>query len=285
MSSVVEKAGGKLNLTLDVLGVRPDGYHEMRMLMQTVALWDTVTVSLTECGGWRCSCDAPGVPENADNLALRAAEVFYAAFGNRPQHLQVEIQKQIPMQGGMAGGSTDAAAVLRGLNRLHGEPYTAEQLCDMAQQVGSDVPYCILGGTALAEGRGELLTPLAPMPDAWFVLVKPEFSVSTPRLFGELDRNGIAAHPDTDRALECLAQRDLEGLCACMHNVFQPVLSREHPVIDALCASLRAMGALTACLTGTGSVVFGVFREEDGALSARDRLQESGYTVFVVKNV
>jgi len=285
MRSVVEKAGGKLNLTLDVLGIRPDGYHEMRMLMQTVALWDTVTVSLTEGGGWRCSCDLSGVPENGDNLALRAAEVFYAAFGNRPQHLQVEIRKQIPMQGGMAGGSADAAAVLRGLNRLHGEPYAAEQLCNMAQQVGSDVPYCVSGGTALAEGRGEILTPLAPMPEAWFVLVKPEFSVSTPSLFGELDRNGIAAHPDTDRALECLSRGDLKGLCACMHNVFQPVLSRKYPVIDALCTSLRAMGAMSACLTGTGSVVFGVFREEDEALAARDRLQESGYTVFAVKNV
>ena len=285
MRSVVEKAGGKLNLTLDVLGVRADGYHEMRMLMQTVALWDTVIVSLPDGGGWRCSCDVPGVPENGDNLALRAAETFYAVFGNRPQHLRVEIQKQIPMQGGMAGGSADAAAVLRGLNRLHGAPYTVEQLCTMAQQVGSDVPYCVLGGTALAEGRGEILTPLVPMPDAWFVLVKPEFSVSTPRLFGELDRSGIAAHPDTERALECLAQGNLEGLCSCMQNVFQPVLSREYPVIESLCASLRAMGAMTACLTGTGSVVFGVFREEAAALCARDRLQAEGFTVFAVKNV
>ncbi len=285
MRSVTEKAAGKLNLTLDVLGVRPDGYHEMRMLMQTVALFDTVTVSLPETGGWCCTCDVSGVPENGENLALRAAEVFYAAYGGRPAHLSVHIQKQIPMQGGMAGGSADAAAVLRGLNTLHGSPYPVEHLCQLAQQVGSDVPYCVLGGTALAEGRGERLTPLDPMPPAWFVLVKPEFSVSTPRLFGELDRNGIDIHPNTERSLSCLARGDLEGLCACMQNVFQPVLSREYPVIDVLCASLRDMGALAACLTGTGSVVFGVFREEGAALTARDRLQAEGFTAYAVKNV
>lgn len=285
MRSVTKTAPGKLNLTLDVLGTRPDGYHEMLMLMQTVSLCDTVTVSLPETGGWQCNCDVPGVPSHGDNLALRAAEAFFAAYGNRPAHLSVHIQKTIPMQGGMAGGSADAAAVLRALNVLSGRPFSLGRLCELGQTVGSDVPYCVLGGTALAEGRGELLTPLTPMPEAWFVLVKPEFSVSTPRLFGELDRTGIAVRPDTRQALTCLEQGDLAGLCACMRNVFQPVLNREFPVIGELCDLLRSLGAMAACLTGTGSVVFGVFREEHAARTARNHIASLGYTAFAVKNV
>lgn len=284
MRSVCEKAYGKLNLTLDVLGTRPDGYHEMCMLMQSVELYDLVTVELSG-NGWQCRCDVPGVPADASNLALRAAEAFFGAYGSRPVNLTVSIRKQIPMQGGMAGGSADAAAVLRGLNTLFGSPYDVQKLCRLGEGVGSDVPYCVLGGTVLARGRGELLTPLPPMPQAWFCLVKPEFSVSTPQLFRRLDDCGISMRPDTEKALDCLRRGDLPGLCGCMQNVFQPVLEQQYPVIGTICCRLQELGALGACLTGTGSVVFGVFDEEHAARRACETFRLGDMEAFAVKSV
>ena len=181
MQFVTEQAPGKLNLALDVLSKRPDGYHEMRMLMQTVSLCDTVTLRLTPSGPWQLTCcdeaGQPGrLPQGPENLAYRAAELFCRAIGHFPEGLSIEITKRIPMQAGMAGGSADAAAVLRGLNRLYGGALSQAQLLDLAAQLGSDVPYCVLGGTMLAEGRGEILTPWPRLPSCGFVLCKPAFS-------------------------------------------------------------------------------------------------------------
>lgn len=284
MKSVQERAYGKLNLTLDVLGKRDDGYHDMCMIMQTVSLSDLVTVTLTEEDGWVCSCDHEAIPQGGKNLAWKAAEAFFEAYGKRPEHLLIDIQKQIPVQGGMAGGSADAAAVLRALNVLHGTPYTAEELADIGSAVGSDVPYCVIGGTALAEGRGEIISKLPPLPDCYFVLVKPEFSVSTPALFKKLDESADGAHPDTQCAIAALQKKNLHGLCRCMTNVFQPVLSKDFPVIDEICARLVDLGAERACLTGTGSVVFGVFTQRDIAEDAVLNLSKD-YTVFLAENV
>ena len=284
MKTVTQKAWGKLNLTLDVLGKRPDGYHEMQMIMQSVDLCDDVTVSVTEQGGWVCTCDAGDVPAGLDNLALKAASVFCRHLGVHPEGLFVSIVKRIPMQGGMAGGSADAAAVFHALNEIYGMPLSVEQLMQMAQSLGSDVPYCILGGTALAEGRGELLSRLPDMPKCAYVLVRPRFSVSTPALFRQLDENVIPHHPDTNRAVSFLQKGDLPGFCSCMYNVFQPILAEQYPVIDDICRELNLYGSLASCLTGTGSVVFGVFAHRAQAALAAEKLRDR-YTVFVVENV
>lgn len=279
-----EKAYGKLNLLLDVLGKRPDGYHEMKMVMQTVSLCDEVTVENGTAED-RCVCDVPGVPSDAENLALRAAKAFFATAEIPAEKVCISIRKRIPMQGGMAGGSADAAAVLRLLNRFYGEPLTSEALQSAALRLGSDVPYCLFGGTKLAEGRGEVLSPLPALPDCAFVLLKPEFSVSTPWLFGKLDETPIAHHPDFPAALSALDKGDLDGFCRQTENVFQPVLSPLCPQIGTLCGALREKGALSALLTGTGSVVFGIFRTLAEAETAAESFQREKIMAFTAKTV
>lgn len=284
MRTVKILAYGKLNLTLDVLGKRPDGYHDMQMLMQSVSLCDEVTVTLRDDDAWSCICDKADVPAGEGNLALKAARAFYDAhpfIGG----VEVSITKSIPMQAGMAGGSADAAAVLHALNDLCGMPFSLQELMRLGEQVGSDVPYCVLGGTALAEGRGEILTPLRQMPSCAFVLVKPEFSVSTPHLFGELDRVQCPKKPDTVGALQAVESGDLNGICARLYNVFQPVLSAKFPVIDVLCQRLTELGALGSCLTGTGSVVYGIFTDLNAAEHAAGILRAEGMQVFTATTV
>ena len=284
MKTVTKKAYGKLNLTLDVLRKRPDGYHDMQMIMQSVDLCDDVTVTVCDSEGWICTCDREDVPCGSDNLAFKAAEAFFAALGERPAGLQISIQKRIPMQGGMAGGSADAAAVFHALNALYGNRFTLKELMTLGEAVGSDVPYCVMGGTALAEGRGEVLTALPPMPQCTYVLVRPQFSVSTPALFKALDDGDVQKRPNTQSAIECLYEEDLQGFCRNVYNVFQPVLSPQYPVVDVICKKLRELGALSACLTGTGSVVFGIFDNELAAGYAAAKLEQE-YTVFLAKNV
>ena len=279
-----EKAFGKLNLLLDVPGKRPDGYHEMKMVMQTVSLCDEVTLE-TGAAEDCCVCDVPGVPSGTDNLALRAAKAFYEEAGIPAEKVRISIRKSIPMQGGMAGGSADAAAVLRLLNRMHGGPLTSDALQKTGLRLGSDVPYCLVGGTKLAEGRGEVLSALPALPDCAFVLLKPEFSVSTPWLFGKLDEASIPHRPDFDAAADALRKRDLDAFCRQTENVFQPVLSACCPQIETLCRALRERGALSALLTGTGSVVFGIFRTLSQAETAAEAFRREKITAYTAKTV
>ncbi len=279
-----EKAYGKLNLSLDVLGLREDGYHDMKMIMQTVGLCDEITVTLG-CEGRKCFCDVAHVPQDERNLAFRAAELYLARCGKPKEGFDIRIQKKIPMQGGMAGGSADAAAVLRAMNTLHENVFSMEELMEMALTLGSDVPFCLMGGTALAEGRGEVLTKLPTMPTCFVVLVKPEFSVSTPRLFAELDKAGIIRHPSTEDAVQALEDGNLTALCQYMENVFEPILAREYPVIHALRTELLEQGALSARLTGTGSVVFGIFDSLEKAEKAYQEMQSKGLETFFTKPV
>ena len=284
MNVTQEKAYGKLNLTLDVLSRREDGYHDMKMIMQTVDLCDDITVTLgTEERS--CTCDIANIPADSSNLAYRAAELFLSRWGRPQDGFSIHIQKRIPMQGGMAGGSADAAAVLRAMNRLSDNAFSMDELMEMALQLGSDVPFCLMGGTALAEGRGEILTKLPPMPACYIVLLKPEFSVSTPRLFAQLDDKGIKDHPNTDSALMALEGSDLPRLCQHMENVFEPVLSAEYPIISALREELLRHGALSARLTGTGSVVFGIFDHYASANEAYLHFTQKGIQAFFTKPV
>jgi 4-diphosphocytidyl-2-C-methyl-D-erythritol kinase len=265
MKETVERAWAKLNLSLDVTGRREDDYHDLAMLMQTVSLSDELRIRFRDDGKVCASSNLRFIPGDERNLAVRAALRFFEALGRPGQGLQIDIRKEIPVGAGMAGGSADAAAVLRGLNRLLDRPFTRAELETLAQKVGSDVPYCVAGGTALAQGRGEILRDLAPMPDCAFVLCKPGFSISTPELFQKLDAAPVRHHPDTAGLLAAVEAGDLRSLCRRMYNVFEDVDDRRLRTVAEIKGRLLDYRALGAIMTGTGSAVFGVFERMEDA--------------------
>lgn len=265
----IEHAGAKLNLSLDVLKKTPDGYHDLRMVMQTVEFGDDLEIELTEDGSFAIDPGQPYLPADSRNLALRAAKLFLdgAGLGAR-----IRTVKRTPVCAGMGGGSSDAAAVLRALNRLTQAGKTDDDLREMALRLGSDVPFCVSGGTALAEGRGEILTPLDPMPDCAIVICKPSFSISTPELFGRIDRRKSRLHPDTAGLIEALGAGDIGSAARRMYNVFEDVLDRRQSAIESIKSELLSKGALGAVMTGTGSAVFGVFEDDETAKTAHRAL-------------
>ena len=286
MKRLTESAYAKINLTLDVCGLRPDGYHDLEMVMQSVSLCDRLTLTLREEAGIVLESDREDLPRDRKNLAVDAAHRLLEAAGREAQGLSIAIDKRIPVCAGTAGGSSDAAAVLRGLNRLMGEPFTVAELCRLGEQVGSDVPYCVLGETVLAEGKGEQLTHLAKMPDCAIVLCKPDFSVSTPWLFGRIDAHPPQARPDTAGMRKALESGDLAQIAGKLCNVFEEALPEaERQEISQIKERLCAMGALSACMTGTGSTVFGIFPDEATAAQAMAKLRESYKEVFLTRPV
>ncbi len=269
---IKEKAYAKLNLSLDVGAKREDGYHEMNMVMQTVSLCDELTITPTEDGRLAARSNLRFIPSDERNLAVKAARVFLEAAGESGQGLLITLHKKIPVGAGMAGGSSDAAAVLRALNRMYGERFTCAELEKLSEQVGSDVAFCVSGGTALARGRGEILEPLPPLPDCRIVICKPEFSISTPELFRKLDSVPVRHHPDTAGMLEALRQGDLRALCRRMYNVFEDVGDRRMRTVAEIKSRMLDHGALGSIMTGTGSAVFGVFTDSDAAAAAAREL-------------
>ena len=262
------QAFAKLNLTLDVLGKRPDGYHDLRMVMQSITLCATV---------WE---------EYNQRAAAMAVRRFWEALGRPAEDLDIWIQKRIPVCAGMAGGSTDAAAVLRALNQRAGSPLTPAELARVGEQVGSDVPYCVLGGTALAEGRGERLTPLPALPRCWVVVCKPEFAISTPELFACVDSVRLRCRPDTDGLLAALEAGELGGVARRMYNVFEDVLPpRQRDRVGELKNALIQAGALGANMSGTGPTAFGLFDSPEAAEEARAALAESCRDTFLCQTV
>ena len=278
------EANAKLNLTLDVLGRRPDGYHDMRMIMQSVELADLLDITRSGSGELRVSTNLHFLPNNAKNLAAQAALRWWEAQGNASQGLDITIDKHIPVCAGMAGGSSDAAAVLRALNELEGAGLSPAQLARIGEQVGSDVPYCVTGGTALAEGRGEVLTPLPPLPPCWVVLCKPEFSISTPALFAKIDSVKLRCRPDTQGVIAALEARDLVGVARRMYNVFEDALpERQRSRVNDIKNVLIQCGALGASMSGTGPTAFGLFDSEALAREAQERLTGVGGEVFLTR--
>lgn len=259
MKTVEEKAYAKLNISLDVGNRREDGYHEMTMVMQSISLADTVTVTLNDTGKLRAKTSLPFIPGDERNLAVKAALCYLAAIGQEGQGALIEIQKNVPVGAGMGGGSSDAAAVLRAMNRLFGHALTTAELEALSCKVGSDVAFCVAGGTALATGRGEKLEPLPPLPDCAFVVCKPSFSVSTPELFRKLDQLPLRRHPDTAGLLTAIREGQLNQVCRRMYNVFEDVDDRRMRTVADIKSRLLDAGALGAVMTGTGSAVFGVF--------------------------
>lgn len=275
-------APAKLNLSLDVLGRRGDGYHELRMVMQSIALRDFLDLRPGAEPGILVSSNLSFLPTGGKNLATVAARCFWRALGEAERPLEINIEKHIPVCAGMAGGSSDAAAVLRALNQQAGNPFTQEQLARVGEQVGSDVPYCVLGGTALAEGRGEILTPLQPLPRCHVVLCKPDFSISTPELFARADTVKLRCRPDTAGILTALEAGDLSGVARRMYNVFEDVLpERQAARVADIKHVLIHCGALGATMSGTGPTAFGLFEDLESARRAFETLSESYRDVYL----
>ena len=286
MATMEVSAFAKLNLTLDVLGAREDGYHELRMVMQSVSLHDTITLETGTGRGLTVETDKEFLPTDERNLAAAAALRFCEATGVDLGGLSLRIEKRIPVCAGMAGGSTDAAAVLRALNQMTGVNLPVEQLAEIGERVGSDVPYCVLGGTALAQGRGGRPTPLPPLPKCHVVLCKPAFPVSTPELFGRIDSVKLRCRPDTAGMLEALERQDLEGVARRLYNVFEDVLpERKAAEIASIRNSLIQFGALGACMSGTGPTVFGIFDDPAAAHAAWEELSVSYRDTFLTQVV
>ena len=280
------RAHAKLNLTLDVLGRRPDGYHDLRMVMQSVALADVLTLEESGDGELRVRTNLHFLPNNEKNLAAQAALRWWEARGQAPRGLEIAIEKSVPVCAGMAGGSSDAAAVLRALNQMEGAPLSLWELAKIGERVGSDVPYCILGGTALAEGRGEILTPLPPLPQCWAVLCKPEFSISTPALFAKIDSVRLRCRPDTQGVVAALEAGDLHGVARRMYNVFEDALpDRQRARVNDIKNILIHCGAMGASMSGTGPTAFGLFDREDRAREAQEQLKDLNGEVFLTQTV
>lgn len=280
MSTITLPAYAKLNLTLDILGKRPDGYHEMKMVMQTISLHDTVTVSVRAGSGITCRVAGAALACDESNLAVRAARAFLHENGIDAQ-IELSLLKRIPSEAGMAGGSADAAAVLRALRALLLPELSDDSLAAIGALVGSDVPFCVRGGTQLAEGRGEVLTPLSPAPVLYAAVCKPDFPISTPVLFARADEAALTVHPDTEAMLTAIESSNADALCAAVCNTFEQALPVEQAArIDALKRALLDRGASCAAMTGSGSAVFGLFREESAARDAEKALQNETTQTF-----
>lgn len=286
MKEVCISAYAKINLTLDVLGKRPDGYHELSMVMQSVSLADSVILRETGEKEFSLTTNLGFLPGTDKNIAAVAARVFAAHTGVSLAGLEIHLEKRIPVCAGTAGGSSDGAAVLRGLNDWFSTGLSREELARMGEEVGSDVPYCVLGGTALAQGRGERLTRLPALPECFIVLCKPGFPVSTPELFHRIDEVKLHFHPDTAGMLQALEQRDLTGVSRRLFNVFEEVLpAPRQAVIQEIKNTLLSQGALGACMSGTGPTVFGIFDQEAPARAVCDKLKASYQETFFTHSV
>ena len=277
-----EPACAKLNLALDILGKRPDGYHEMRMVMQSIDLADHVTVSTCPGKEIVVTTDLPYLPKGDGNIAAKAALWFFSSVGMEPEGLALDIQKNVPVCAGMAGGSSDGAAVLRVLRRLYMPDMTEEQLEEIGALVGSDVPYCVRGGTVLAEGRGERLTDLPPLPPCWLVVCKPSCSVSTPELFAQVRLKKLRCHPDTAGMMNALERQEREGIARRLYNVFEDVLPRRYAEVFVIKNELLELGAMAASMTGSGPTVFGIFQDQETAAQAAGALSKQ-YAAYLCR--
>lgn len=285
MTTLYEGAFAKLNLTLDVLGKRPDGYHNLQSVMQTISVRDDVEIDLDTGKDWTLSCDRAEIPTDETNLAWKAATVFFDLTHRDPNGLAIRITKRIPSQAGLGGGSADAAAVLRALNKHYGSPLSILALAELGAEVGSDVPFCTLCGTAMVEGRGERLRKLPDLPDCVFVICKPDFSSSTPELYRKLDETAIAKHPD-NRAMEsALLAGDIGRVADQIFNVFDPVVTAEHLELNYIKSILNSYGSLGQQMTGSGSAVFGIMPSFEFAAVACNMLKENYPKVFIAKPV
>ncbi len=276
MDKIDIKALAKINIGLDVTGIRDDGYHEVRMIMQTVNLFDKLAISKTADGSISMSSNLHFLPVNDDNLCIKAAKLLIEEF-NIKQGVNIQLEKHIPVAAGMAGGSTDAAAVLFGLNRLFGLGLSRKQLMSRGVMIGADVPYCVMRGTALAEGIGEVLSPLPPMVKCPVLIAKPGISVSTKQVYEALDSKfDSVSHPDIDQLINDIKAKDLHSICSHMGNVLEEVTIPMHPVISDIKKNMMDNGAVGAMMSGSGPTVFGFFEDNKTARAAKEALTATG---------
>lgn len=279
------KAYAKINLGLDVVEKLPNGYHQVKMIMQTVGICDTLTLERT-ASGITLTTDSEELSTGEDNLICRAAELMRERY-RFSEGIRIHLEKKIPIAAGMAGGSTDAAAVMKGISRLLGLDAPLEQLMEYGVVIGADVPYCLMGGTALAEGIGDKLTLLPPAPACYILIANPGISVSTKSVYERLDAEGLSYHPDIDGMRAAIETESLQGILDRMGNVLETVTIPAHPVIRTIKQRMRDLGAVNSLMSGSGPTVFGIFLEEQTAESAGRQLQREALAkqIFVTTPV
>jgi len=285
MTTLYEGAFAKLNLTLDVLGKREDGYHDLQSVMQTISIRDDEEIDVGTGKPWILLCDQEGIPTDERNLAWKAAKIFCEAMKKDPNGLEIRITKRIPSGAGMGGGSADAAAVLRALNRHYGNPLSIFALAELGAQVGSDVPFCTVCGTAMVEGRGERLRKLPDMPDCVFVVCKPDFSVSTPELYKKIDETTIAVRPNNKAMESAILAGELELIAGNLCNVFDPVVTAEHLELNYIKSLCNTYGAMNQQMTGSGSAVFAIMPNFEYAAVLCGMLKDNYPQVYIAKPV
>lgn len=274
MKQIRLKAMAKINLGLDVVRRREDGYHEVRMIMQTVNLYDKLVITVNEEPGIRLTTNLGFLPVNEDNLIYKAARLLMDEYDIK-KGVDIQLQKFIPVAAGMAGGSTDAAATLIGMNRLFRLNLSRQQLMDYGVKLGADVPYCIVGGTALSEGIGEILTPLPDVPKGYVLVAKPGINVSTRFVYTNLKLNEETEHPDIDAQIEAIKEQDFRKMAGLMGNVLETVTIPAHPIIQEIKDFMMREGAVNAMMSGSGPTVFGLFEDKQRAEKACEKLRES----------
>lgn len=275
MDTIRLKARAKINLGLDVVRRRKDGYHEVKMVMQMLRLYDQIDIEKTQESGILVRSNLSFLPTDERNIAYKAAKVMIDQFGLE-QGVIIRIEKHIPVAAGMAGGSTDCAAVLYGMNKLFGLRLNQKKLRELGVKLGADVPYCLMRQTALSEGIGEILTPISPLQDCPILIAKPSVSVSTRHVYEHLKLDEQTMHPDIDGIVTALADGDLYGVTDRMANVLETVTVPEHPVIDKIKKQMMASGAVNALMSGSGPTVFGIFDDEEKAKKACEDMKASG---------
>lgn len=277
MDSLSIYAKAKINLGLDVLRRREDGYHEVKMVMQTVGICDRLDFTKLAEDQIRISTNKESLPCDEHNLIYKAAKLMKETYGIS-EGVSIRLEKNIPIAAGMAGGSTDAAATIHGMDQLFALQLSLEEKQRLGVRIGADVPYCLMGGTALSEGIGEVLTALPAVPKAYLVVAKPDIDVSTKFVYENLHANSLTEHPDIDGMVDCIREGNLKGITERMENVLETVTVKRYPIIEEMKAFLREQGAMNALMSGSGPTVFGVFAEEKTARTAYEAMVRRGFT-------
>ena len=285
MTTLFEPAYAKINLTLDVLGKREDGYHDLKSVMQTISMRDDIEIDIGTGQPWSIVCSDPKIPLDETNLAWKAAKVYLDAVGKDPGGITIRITKRIPTVAGLGGGSADAAAVLRALNRHYGNPLSILALAELGAEVGSDVPFCTVGGTAMVEGKGDRLRKLPDFPDCVFVVCKPEFSVSTSELYKKIDEVTIAKRPDHSAFESALLAGDLGQIAENLCNVFDPVVTADNLELNYIKSIFNSYGSVGQQMTGSGSAVYAIVPDFEFAAVICNMLKPNYDQVFIAKPV
>lgn len=285
MDSIRLKARAKINLGLDVLGKREDGYHEVRMVMQTIGIYDRLILTKIPEEEIRITSNLAFLPVNENNLIYKAIKLLKDEY-HFSGGVSVDLNKFIPVAAGMAGGSTDAASTMFGVNRLFGLNLSMGKMMELGVRLGADVPYCVMRGTALAEGIGEKLTRITPVPHMWILIAKPQINVSTRLVYEQLDMGGIQKHPDIDGIIRAIEEQDVVRIAQSMGNVLENVTVPLYPVIETIKQDMLSHGAINAMMSGSGPTVFGIFPDEQTTLACQAFLKKKGDArqVYITEN-